>query len=46
MIFQLLKSDDEDVLRVREAFDWYVYPSVNPDGYEFTQTVRRIIIVN
>lgn len=39
---QLLTSEDKDVREVAEAFDWYVFPSVNPDGYEYTFDHERL----
>jgi murein tripeptide amidase MpaA len=33
-----VNSADEDVETVRAAFDWYIYPVVNVDGYEYTYT--------
>ena len=38
IFFQLVNGDEEDVIAVREAFDWYIYPVVNVDRYEYTFT--------
>lgn len=35
---ELLRSDDLDVREIAESYDWYFFPSVNPDGYEYTHT--------
>jgi len=37
---QLLTSNDTAVRAVAESHDWYVFPSVNPDGYVYTQVNR------
>lgn len=33
---QLLTSTDKNVRDIAESYDWYVFPSTNPDGYEYT----------
>ncbi|XP_063229722.1 zinc carboxypeptidase-like isoform X2 [Bacillus rossius redtenbacheri] len=38
---QLLTSEDPGVRDMAEGFDWYIFPSVNPDGYEYTHTTNR-----
>lgn len=38
IINELLTSSDPNFRRVAESFDWYIFPSVNPDGYVFTHT--------
>ncbi|XP_069700914.1 zinc carboxypeptidase-like [Periplaneta americana] len=38
---QLLSSQDENVRFVAENFDWYIFPSVNPDGYQYSHTTNR-----
>lgn len=35
---ELLTSSDPAVRDVAESYDWYIFPSVNPDGYEYTHT--------
>ncbi|KDR22871.1 Zinc carboxypeptidase A 1 [Zootermopsis nevadensis] len=39
---QLLTSEDPDVRSIAENFDWYVFPSVNPDGYQYSHTTNRM----
>jgi hypothetical protein len=39
---QLLTSKDADIRFIAENFDWYVFPSVNPDGYQYSHTTVRI----
>ncbi|KAB0795830.1 hypothetical protein PPYR_09891 [Photinus pyralis] len=39
---QLLTSQDPAVRAVAESRDWYVFPSVNPDGYVYTHTKNRM----
>jgi len=39
---QLLTSNDADIRFIAENFDWYVFPSVNPDGYQYSHTTVRI----
>lgn len=42
---QLLTSEDPQVKEIAEMYDWYVFPSVNPDGYEYTFAhVGRLLI--
>ena len=38
VLFQLVNSAAPLDVEVREAFDWYIYPVVNVDGYEYTWT--------
>ncbi|XP_045785620.1 zinc carboxypeptidase-like [Maniola jurtina] len=40
-INQLLTSSDPNVKRLRDQFDWRIFPSVNPDGYHYTHTFDR-----
>lgn len=35
---ELLTSEDAGVRSMAESYDWYVFPSVNPDGFEYTFT--------
>lgn len=39
---QLLTSNDPEVREIAEGHDWYIFPSVNPDGYVYTHTTVRI----
>ncbi|XP_063223615.1 zinc carboxypeptidase-like isoform X2 [Bacillus rossius redtenbacheri] len=39
---QLLNSEDAQVREVAQSFDWHVFPSTNPDGYEYTHTTNRM----
>ncbi len=33
---------DSDVTTLRDAYDWYIEPVFNPDGYDYSwTTVRR-----
>nr|ALN12434.1 carboxypeptidase A [Anopheles stephensi] len=39
---ELVNSEDAQVRALAEKFDWYVFPSVNPDGYAYTFQVNRL----
>ncbi|XP_066995984.2 zinc carboxypeptidase-like [Anabrus simplex] len=39
---QLLKSSDPDVRDIAENYDWYIFPSVNPDGYVYSHKKNRL----
>jgi len=39
---QLLTSQDADIRFIAENFDWYIFPSSNPDGYQYTHTTNRM----
>ncbi|PSN45351.1 hypothetical protein C0J52_06535 [Blattella germanica] len=41
IIYALLTSDDEDIKKVSEDFDWYIFPTVNPDGYHYSYVTDR-----
>nr|UPI76684.1 M14 metal carboxypeptidase 7 [Antheraea yamamai] len=41
-INQLLTSDNPDITRLRDQFDWHIFPTVNPDGYHYSFTVDRM----
>ncbi|EFN79278.1 zinc carboxypeptidase-like [Harpegnathos saltator] len=38
ILHQLLTSKDLDVRNIAENYDWYIFPSFNPDGYVYTHT--------
>jgi murein tripeptide amidase MpaA len=42
LLNELLTSEDPFVRYIAEKFDWYVFPSVNPDGYQYSHTTVRI----
>lgn len=43
---QILKSKDADIRDMAESYDWYIFPSFNPDGYVYTHTnVRTILMI-
>lgn len=35
---ELLTSDDPDIKKLSENFDWVFVPVINVDGYEYTHT--------
>ncbi|XP_055608876.1 zinc carboxypeptidase A 1-like [Uranotaenia lowii] len=39
---QLLTSEEEQVRKIAENYDWYIFPSVNPDGYVYTFKKDRL----
>lgn len=38
---EFLSSKNASVRAVAESRDWYFFPSINPDGYSYTQTVNK-----
>nr|CAD7256038.1 unnamed protein product [Timema shepardi] len=42
IINQLLTSTNTAIRNVAENFDWYIVPSANPDGYEYSHTNDRM----
>ncbi|XP_059619301.1 zinc carboxypeptidase-like [Phlebotomus argentipes] len=42
VINELLTSQDADVRRIAESYDWYIFPMVNPDGFVFSKTHNRL----
>ncbi|EFN83244.1 zinc carboxypeptidase [Harpegnathos saltator] len=42
LLHQLLNSTNADVRNMAENYDWYIFPSFNPDGYVYTQTTNRM----
>lgn len=41
MLNELLTSQNETIKHLAQNYDWYFFPSVNPDGYVFTHTTDR-----
>lgn len=41
-VYKLVEEESSNVTQLRDAFDWYIQPSVNPDGYEYTWTTNRM----
>ncbi|XP_063227976.1 zinc carboxypeptidase-like [Bacillus rossius redtenbacheri] len=39
---QLLTSTNTTVRSVAQNYDWYFFPTTNPDGYEYTHTTNRM----
>uniref|UniRef100_A0A1B0GIS5 Zinc carboxypeptidase A 1 n=1 Tax=Lutzomyia longipalpis TaxID=7200 RepID=A0A1B0GIS5_LUTLO len=39
---ELLTSEDPETKRLAQSYTWYIFPSVNPDGYEFSATANRM----
>ncbi|KAJ6634319.1 Zinc carboxypeptidase A 1 [Pseudolycoriella hygida] len=42
LLNSLLTSDDPSIRNIAENFDWYIFPSVNPDGYVHSHTHNRL----
>ncbi|KAG4072694.1 hypothetical protein HA402_001806 [Bradysia odoriphaga] len=42
LLNDLLSSKNESIRSIAENFDWYIVPSVNPDGYVYTHTSNRL----
>ncbi|KAL2729447.1 zinc carboxypeptidase-like [Vespula squamosa] len=42
IIDRLLNSPNSEVRALAEGHDWYIFPSVNPDGYAYTHTKNRL----
>ncbi|PSN45352.1 Zinc carboxypeptidase [Blattella germanica] len=41
IVNELLTSKDTNIRFIAENFDWYIFPSVNPDGYQYSHTTTR-----
>lgn len=41
ILFEFLTTENASVRAVAESRDWYFFPSINPDGYTYTQTVNN-----
>lgn len=39
---QLINSEDAQIQRLTEEYDWIVVPMVNPDGFVYTHEVERL----
>lgn len=42
LLNSLLTSKNESIRNIAENFDWYIFPSVNPDGYVYSHTTNRL----
>lgn len=42
VVNELLNSQDAEVVKMTEDFDWYIICVANPDGYVFTHTNNRM----
>ena len=42
IINELLTSTDPEVMALTENFNWYIFPVVNPDGYEYSRNTYRL----
>ncbi|EFN74039.1 Zinc carboxypeptidase A 1 [Camponotus floridanus] len=42
ILHQFLTSNNTDVRNLAERYDWYIFPSFNPDGYVYTHTTNRM----
>ncbi|XP_014206604.1 zinc carboxypeptidase-like [Copidosoma floridanum] len=42
LIGEFLTSDDPEVRALAEAYDWFLFPNFNPDGYVYTHTRNRL----
>lgn len=42
IINEFLTSTDQEVRRIAESYDWYIFPCVNPDGFVFSHTNNRL----
>ncbi|XP_055681899.1 uncharacterized protein LOC129789271 [Lutzomyia longipalpis] len=42
IINEFLTSQDPEVRRIAESYDWYIFPVVNPDGFVFSHTNNRL----
>jgi len=39
---QILTTTDPAFKQIADSFNWYIFPSTNPDGYEYTHTTSRL----
>ncbi|XP_030028982.2 zinc carboxypeptidase [Manduca sexta] len=42
LINELLTSTDPETMAAAREFDWYIFPSANPDGFAWTHTGYRL----
>lgn len=42
LINAFLTSDQPKVRQLAQAYDWYIFPVLNPDGYVYTHTTVSI----
>ncbi|XP_071053443.1 zinc carboxypeptidase-like [Onthophagus taurus] len=42
IINEIITSEDPEVRRVVEQYDWYIFPLYNPDGFHYTKTTNRM----
>jgi murein tripeptide amidase MpaA len=38
IVNELLNSKEKKIRELAESYDWYVFPVINADGYEYTHT--------
>jgi hypothetical protein len=38
----LIRGGDANAIRLTDAYDWYILPVMNPDGYDYTHTTERL----
>ncbi|XP_026329748.1 zinc carboxypeptidase-like [Hyposmocoma kahamanoa] len=41
-INELLTSSDPHIIAMRDQLDWHIFPSVNPDGYQYSRKFDRM----
>lgn len=44
LLNEFLTSDNKDIKKLAESYDWYIFPVVNPDGYVYTHTTVRVSV--
>ncbi|XP_011496108.1 PREDICTED: zinc carboxypeptidase-like [Ceratosolen solmsi marchali] len=42
IINEFLNSKDTEIRKLAETFDWYIFPSLNADGYVYSHTTDRL----